>query len=153
MGQHNATVHAASGPRGIDHGSRVEVRTYRTSETTPCQKVDPNRTRNGADLWFSQFKDRVMAVRGCQECPFIGRCGFNAVARREEYGVWGGLSLPGDKSGLQHLEAAYDFLLAQFEARRHIELPGLPAPAMPSASIRRRSAGDDNEADGSADAA
>ncbi|ULN44859.1 WhiB family transcriptional regulator (plasmid) [Mycolicibacterium crocinum] len=123
-------------PVGPD--TTIEVRLFHTSETTPCQAVDPNRVRNGQELWFSQFKDRVLAVRACQDCPFVGRCGYNAVAAREEYGVWGGLSLPGDKSSPDLLEAAYRYLLAQFEQRRGVELPGLPAPAMPPTSVRRR---------------
>ena len=52
--------------------------------------------------------------------------------------MWGGLSLPGDKSTPEMLEAAYDYLLAQFERRRAVELPGLPAPAMPTSPVRRR---------------
>lgn len=130
----------ATGARGVDRHSQREVRTYSTEQVTPCRTVDPNRTRNGQELWFSQFKDRVIAVRACQDCPFIGRCGYNAVASREEFGVWGGLSLPGDKGNPEMLEAAYEYLLAQFERRREVELPNLPAPAMPSPSVRRRRA-------------
>ncbi|EHB46432.1 WhiB family transcriptional regulator [Mycolicibacterium vinylchloridicum] len=143
MSSQTATDHTASGARSVDRGSRMPVRLYHTSEPTPCQTVDPNRTRNGQELWFSQFKDRVLAVRDCQGCPFIGRCGYNAVAAREEYGVWGGVSLPGDKSDPELLGAAYEYLLAQFERRRSVELPGLPAPAMPSSAVRRRRASAD----------
>src|SRR4051794_18601 len=133
----------ASGARGVDRHSQIEVRTYNTEQVTPCRTVDPNRARNGQELWFSQFKDRIVAVRACQDCPFIGRCGYNAVAGREEFGVWGGLSLPGDKGNPELLESAYQYLLAQFERRRSIELPDLPAPAMPSSSVRRRRASAD----------
>ena len=143
MKTHTDAGQTASGARGVDRDSKIEARLYNTSEPTPCRDVDPNRARNGQELWFSQFKDRVFAVRACQQCPFIGRCGYNAVVGREEYGVWGGLSLPGDKSNPEQLEAAYDYLLAQFERRRAIELPGLPAPAMPSSSVRRRRLGSD----------
>jgi len=138
MSTRTDTDQNASSARGIDRGSQGEIRLYNTEETTPCRDVDPTRARNGQELWFSQFKDRVFAVRACQQCPFIGRCGYNAVATREEYGVWGGISLPGDKSTPEMLEAAYDYLLAQFERRRAIELPGLPAPAMPTSPVRRR---------------
>ena len=131
-------------PVGPD--TTIEVRLFRTGETTPCQTVDPRRVRNGEELWFSQFKDRVLAVRACQDCPFVGRCGYNAVAAREEYGVWGGISLPGDKSSPDLLEAAYRYLLAQFEQRRAVELPGLPAPAMPPTSVRRRRRRSDHRA-------
>lgn len=140
MSNQTASEQASSGARSVDRGIHVGVRLYHTSEPTPCQRVDPNRTRNGQELWFSQFKDRISAVRACQDCHFIGRCGYNAVAAREEYGVWGGISLPGDKSDIELLGAAHDYLLAQFERRRHIELPGLPAPAMPSSAVRRRRA-------------
>jgi WhiB family redox-sensing transcriptional regulator len=138
MSNQTAIGQTSSRARSVGRGSRIEVRLYRTSEPTPCQAVDPRRTRNGQELWFSQFKDRIFAIRACQGCPFIGRCGYNAVAAREEYGVWGGLSLPGDKSDPELLGAAYDYLLAQFERRRSVELPGLPAPAMPSSAVRRR---------------
>ncbi|SBS79642.1 Transcription factor WhiB [uncultured Mycobacterium sp.] len=123
---------------GVGPGETVEVRLFHTVEPTPCRIVDSRRSRNGEELWFSQFKDRILAVRACQDCPFIGRCGFNAVAAREEYGVWGGLSLPGDKSSPELLEAAYRYLLTQFERRRSVELPNLPTPALPSPSVRRR---------------
>jgi WhiB family redox-sensing transcriptional regulator len=132
------TGQTASSARGIDRDTPIEARLYNTEEPTPCRDVDPSRARNGQELWFSQFKDRVLAVRACQQCPFIGRCGYNAVVTREEYGVWGGLSLPGHKANPEKLEAAYDYLLAQFERRRAIELPGLPAPAMPASAVRRR---------------
>jgi WhiB family transcriptional regulator, redox-sensing transcriptional regulator len=143
MNAQTATDQTSSGARAVDRDSHIEVRLYHTSEPTPCQTVDPNRARNGQDLWFSQFKDRIFAVRACQDCPFIGRCGYNAVAAREEYGVWGGLSLPGDKSNPELLKAAYQYLLAQFGRRRSIELPDLPAPAMPSSAVRRRRASAD----------
>lgn len=138
MSNQTATGYDASGARGVDRGSHIEVRLYHTSEPTPCQTVDPNRARNGQELWFSQFKDRVFAVRACQDCPFIGRCGYNAVAAQEEYGVWGGLSMPGDKGNPELLEAAYEYLLAQFERRRSVELPNLPAPPMPATAVRVR---------------
>lgn len=72
----------------------------------------------------------------CLDCPFLGRCGYNAVVSRATHGVWGGHVLPGDKPG--ELEPIYASLLAQFEARRAIELGNTPAPKMPSASPRRR---------------
>lgn len=138
MSNQTAIEQASSGARSVRRGSPVEVRLFHTNEPTPCQSVDARRTRNGQELWFSQFKDRVFAIRACQGCPFIGRCGYNAVAAREEYGVWGGLSLPGDKADPELLSAAYDYLLAQFERRRSVELPGLPAPVMPASAARRR---------------
>ena len=85
----------------------------------------------------SATKARTICLR---QCPLAAQrmCAAQAVDAREEYGVWGGLSLPGDKSTPEMLEAAYDYLLAQFERRRAIELPGLPAPAMPTSPVRRR---------------
>ncbi|SBS78784.1 Transcription factor WhiB (fragment) [uncultured Mycobacterium sp.] len=46
--------------------------------------------------------------------------------------------MPGDKSSPELLEAAYRYLLTQFERRRSVELPNLPTPALPSPSVRRR---------------
>ncbi|CDO11487.1 transcription factor WhiB [Mycolicibacterium cosmeticum] len=111
------------------------VRLYRTDQPTPCT----DSSRDG-DRWFSPFKDRIHAVRACQACPFIGRCGYNAVAAREEYGVWGGLSLPGDRSTPELLEHAYRHLLAQFERRHITELGESALPAMPDPYARRRQA-------------
>jgi WhiB family redox-sensing transcriptional regulator len=125
-------------PRVSDFEQAIEVRLYKTEAVTPCQTIDPRRARNGQDLWFSPFKDKIHAVRACQPCPFIGRCGYNAVAGRETHGVWGGIALPGIHSRVEDLESAYELLLAQFERRRSIELPNLPAPPSPSTSVRRR---------------
>src|SRR5438105_4669178 len=68
----------------------VEGPLFETEEQTPC------RVSTG-DLWFSPFRDRERAARQCQQCPFLGRCGYNAVASRATHGVWGGEILPGDK--------------------------------------------------------
>ncbi|MDT5044822.1 MAG: hypothetical protein QOG75_675, partial [Mycobacterium sp.] len=54
-----------------------------------------------------------------------------------QYGVWGGISLPGSDSTPDNLEDAYTFLLAQFERRRPTELGELSVP-MPSTAARRR---------------
>lgn len=122
-------------PLRIRPGARQPqpVRLYRTDQPTPCSLRD-------GDLWFSPFKDRIHAVRACQTCPFIGRCGYNAVVAREEYGVWGGLSLPGDRSTPELLEQAYRHLLAQFERRRITELGESAIPEMPDPYARRRQA-------------
>jgi WhiB family redox-sensing transcriptional regulator len=126
-----------------DFEQEIEVRIFHTDAATPCRTNDPRRSRNGLDLWFSPFKDKVFAVRACQRCPFLGRCGYNAVAGRESHGVWGGVALPGGKGKIDDLEAAYEYLLRQFERRRPVELPGLTAPLpMPSTEVRRRSTGD-----------
>jgi WhiB family redox-sensing transcriptional regulator len=106
-------------------------RLYRTDEPTPCSDSATRR-----DLWFSQFKDRIHAVRACQACPFIGRCGYNAVTVRATHGVWGGITLPGDYP--ERLEPLYLQLLQQFEQRRTAELGGLTVPVRPSVGARRR---------------
>ena len=119
----------------MDTLSGRDGRLFHTSEPTPCS----GSPRNG-DLWFSPFKDRIHAVRACQACPFLGRCGYNAVAAHEEYGVWGGLSLPGDRATPELLEKAYRYLLAQFEHRRVAELGDLAVPVRPVPNARRRRA-------------
>jgi WhiB family redox-sensing transcriptional regulator len=126
-----------------DFEQEIEVRIFHTDAATPCRTVDPRRARNGLDLWFSPFKDKVFAVRACQSCPFLGRCGYNAVAGRETHGVWGGIALPGGKGKLEDLQASYERLLRQFERRRPVELPGFTgAVPMPSTEVRRRNTGD-----------
>ena len=110
-------------------------RVYRTDLLTPCAEG-----LSRGDLWFSPFRDRVHAIRACHTCPFRGRCGYNAVAVRATYGVWGGVALPGDYP--DRLEAVYRQLLEQFERRRPVELPNLPAPPMPDANQRRRDRSD-----------
>lgn len=117
----------------MDTLSGRDGRLFHTSEPTPCS----GSPRNG-DLWFSPFKDRIHAVRACQACPFIGRCGYNAVAVRATHGVWGGITLPGDYP--EQLEPLYRQLLQQFEHRRTVELGGLAIPARPDPNARRRRA-------------
>lgn len=116
-----------------DQSSRPGGRLFQTSEPTPCSSSAAN-----GDLWFSPFKDRIHAVRACQACPFIGRCGYNAVAARATHGVWGGITLPGDYP--ERLAPIYRQLLRQFEQRRSAELGDLAVPVKPSADPRRRAA-------------
>ena len=125
---------ARLGPSDFQHLLTVGGRLYETEAVTPCRAdTDP---AAGRDLWFSPFRDREQAARRCLDCPFLGRCGYNAVVSRATHGVWGGEVLPGDKPG--ELEPIYARLLAQFEARRSIELGHAPAPKMPNTSPRRR---------------
>lgn len=121
----------------LDRIMAINGRPYETDAVTPCRR---NPVTPGNDLWFSPFRDKVRAIRACQDCPFIGRCGYNAVVNRAQYGIWGGISLPGSDSTPETLSTAYTYLLAQFERRRPIELEGLPAPAMPTTVTRRRRA-------------
>jgi WhiB family redox-sensing transcriptional regulator len=119
----------------LDRIMAIGGRPFETEAITPCRKTPPSPDN---DLWFSPFRDKVRAVRACKGCPFIGRCGYNAVVNRAQYGVWGGIALPGSDSTPDNLEDAYTYLLAQFERRRAVELGDLAAPAMPSTAARRR---------------
>ena len=127
-GTHNARLGAGELQRLL----QVDGRLFETTATTPC------RINYGAghDLWFSRFRDRERAAKQCMDCPFLGRCGYNAVASRATHGVWGGQVLPGDFPGL--LEPIYEQLLEQFENRRATELGDAPAPALPGVDARRR---------------
>lgn len=106
-------------------------RLFTTEAKLPCHFIAPD-----DDLWFSPFRDRERAARQCKSCPFLGRCGYNAVASRATHGVWGGEVLPGDKPA--ELEPIYARLLAQYERRRGAELGGAPTPPLPVQSPRRR---------------
>ena len=103
----------------LDRIMAIDGRPYETDAITPCRETQPGPDN---DLWFSPFRDKIRAIRACKECPFIGRCGYNAVVNRAQYGVWGGISLPGSDSTPDNLEDAYTFLLAQFERRLPVEL-------------------------------
>jgi WhiB family redox-sensing transcriptional regulator len=113
--------------------SADQARLFETEAATPC-RVGSDADK---DLWFSPFRDRERAARRCLDCPFLGRCGYNAVATRATHGVWGGEVFPGDFA--EDLEPIYTRLLEQFERRRDIELGDTPAPALPDiTAIRRR---------------
>ena len=118
------------GPSDLHALFSVNGRLFETDEDTPC------RVSTAGDLWFSPFRDRERAARQCLQCPFLGRCGYNAVASRATHGVWGGEILPGDKPA--ELEPIYARLLAQFEERRLAELGDAPAPPVPDHTVRRR---------------
>lgn len=120
---------------GLDRIMAIKGRPFETEAITPCRQSAPG---PNDDLWFSPFRDKIRAIRACKECPFIGRCGYNAVVNRAQYGVWGGISLPGSDATPDNLQDAYTHLLAQFERRRPIELRELAAPALPSTAARRR---------------
>jgi WhiB family transcriptional regulator, redox-sensing transcriptional regulator len=121
------TSHARLGAADLPFA--LEGRLFHTEAAVPCRVLD-------SELWFSPFRDRERAAKHCMGCPFLGRCGYNAVVSRATHGVWGGQVLPGDFPGL--LDPIYQRLLAQFEARRDVELGDLPAPALPGAERRRR---------------
>lgn len=51
-----------------------------------CREVDP-------DAWYPEKGDPVgPAKRVCQQCPVRMQCLEYALANREAWGVWGGLS-------------------------------------------------------------
>jgi WhiB family redox-sensing transcriptional regulator len=103
---------------------RADVRLFQTSHQLPCQQ-DP-------DLFFDSRRMRKAAKR-CTDCPFRGRCGYNAVAMGATHGIWGGVILPGDYP--QQLRPVYARLIAQFEERRRIEVGDLPVAALPDGDV------------------
>lgn len=131
----NTTTSIANPRLGAGELQRLlhtDGRLFETDAATPCRVS----FKSGEDQWFSPFRNRERAAKQCLDCPFLGRCGFNAVATRATHGVWGGQVLPGDFPSL--LEPIYDRLLAQFEQRRSVELGDAPAPALPAVDARRR---------------
>lgn len=62
------------------------------NETAPCSE-DP-------ELWWSTAPDAVVeAVQACVWCPVRSQCLVYALASRESYGVWGGLT-PAERNEL-----------------------------------------------------
>lgn len=99
---------------------RADVRLFNTSQDLACQE-DP-------ELFFDARR-RHSAVKQCAECPFRGRCGYNAVATGATHGVWGGVILPGNYP--QELKPVYAFLTAQFQRRRRVEIGDVHAAPLP----------------------
>jgi hypothetical protein len=57
----------------------------------PCRE-------GNAELWFStSFQERMQACELCKGCPVRVLCLRAALARGEEWGVWGSLDLQGGK--------------------------------------------------------
>jgi WhiB family redox-sensing transcriptional regulator len=51
-----------------------------------CQQVDP-------DLWFPEAGGRPAAATAfCSKCPVMPECRADSLDRREQFGIWGGLS-------------------------------------------------------------
>src|SRR5262249_12914872 len=69
---------ARLGPSDLAHLLTVGGRLFLTEASTPCKEGDGDRK----DLWFSPHRDREQAARRCLACPFLGRCGYNAVISR-----------------------------------------------------------------------
>ena len=99
---------------------RADVRLFNTSQDLACQE-DP-------ELFFNARR-RHRAIKRCAECPFRGRCGYNAVATGATHGVWGGVILPGHYP--QELKPLYAFLAAQFEQRRQAEIGDVQVAPLP----------------------
>jgi len=76
------------------------------------------------------------ARRMCATCPFMGRCGYNAVATGATHGVWGGMVLPGQFP--IRLAPIYAALLEQFEQRRISEVGDVPVAAPPPPFVKGR---------------
>src|ERR1700694_6065800 len=119
----------------------IDNRLFHTDEKLPCLMGAPDSQADAErDLWFSPFRDRERAARQCLDCPFLGRCGYNAVISRATHGVWAGEVFPGDRA--PELEPIYERLLVQFERRRPLELGDAPPPPLPDirSLFRRRAA-------------
>ncbi|OSC21585.1 hypothetical protein B8W69_28330 [Mycobacterium vulneris] len=103
----------------------ADVRLFHTNQDLAC--------RHDPELFFDARR-RHRAIKRCAECPFLGRCGYNAVATGATHGVWGGVILPGDYP--QDLKPVYAFLAAQFEQRRHAEIGDIPVAPLPQPTSR-----------------
>jgi WhiB family transcriptional regulator, redox-sensing transcriptional regulator len=99
---------------------RAEVRLFHTNQDLACQE-DP-------ELFFDPATKRS-AINQCADCPFRGRCGYNAVAMGATFGIWGGVNLPGDVPS--RLKPVYARLARQFEERRRTELGDAPVAPLP----------------------
>lgn len=43
------------------------------------------------ELFFSGFPDDILEAKlVCRECPVVAACKVAAIARNEEFGIWGG---------------------------------------------------------------
>ena len=114
------------------HLRTPKVSLFFPEEPTPCQDA-----KRGSD-WFGEKRgERERAMKACGECPFRGRCAYNAVGAGATHGVWGGIELPGDRPML--LQTAYARLLSRFEERRAIEVgSAYVAPLTDDGHYRRR---------------
>ncbi len=92
------------------------------------------------DAWFHDGRYsrtiREAAIEVCADCPFRGRCAFNAVASGATHGVWAGIELPGDRP--KKLAAYYALLLAKFEERRAEEIGEQPVTKLSADDHYRR---------------
>lgn len=105
---------------------RADVRLFQTSQALACRE-DP-------EMFFNP-RTKHRAIKRCNECPFRGRCGYNAVATGATHGIWGGVMLPGCFP--QELKPIYAMLAAQFEERRHAELGGVRVAPLPDLVVEQ----------------
>jgi WhiB family redox-sensing transcriptional regulator len=103
---------------------RADVRLFHTSHDLACFE-DP-------DLFFDPRQKR-RAIAQCADCPFRGRCSYNAVATGATHGIWGGVILPGDYPQL--LKPIYARLAEQFEQRRLAELGDVAVAPLPDRDL------------------
>lgn len=108
---------------------RADVRLFKTDEPLACVD-DP-------ELFFNPRLKR-RAIAQCAECPFRGRCGYNAVATGATHGIWGGVILPGDYP--RQLAPVYARLRKQFDERRRQELGEAPVPPLPDIDVTHQPA-------------
>jgi WhiB family redox-sensing transcriptional regulator len=114
------------GPRPSDSSRlRAEVRLFNTEQDLACRE-DP-------ELFFNPNR-KSRAVARCAECPFRGRCSYNAVASGATHGIWGGVSLPGHYPA--QLALVYARLAEQFEARRQGEIGDVAVAPLPDSHER-----------------
>lgn len=106
--------------------TRRDVRVFATTYEVACRQ-DP-------ELFFEPRKRR-RAINLCAQCPFRGRCGYNAVVTGATHGIWGGIMLPGHFPDA--LKPLYAALAKQFEQRRLIEVGDIPVapPSPPSDNL------------------
>ena len=116
----DARVGTAHARESVSFRMRAEGRLFHTKRQLPCHD-DP-------DLFFNARKRR-QAISKCGDCPFRGRCGYNAVTMGATHGIWGGVILPGDYP--RQLKPVYARLADQFEQRRRVELGDIPVAPLP----------------------
>ena len=121
------TTPSARTPRPSDSSRlRAEVRLFHTEQDLACRE-DP-------ELFFNPNR-KSRAVARCAECPFRGRCSYNAVASGATHGIWGGMSLPGHYP--TQLAPVYARLAEQFEARRRGEIGDVAVAPLPELLVEQ----------------
>ena len=112
---------------------------FRPAQPPPCSESELWVAEG--DAWFHDGRYartiREAAIEVCADCPFRGRCAYNAVASGATHGVWAGIELPGDRP--KRLAAYYALLLAKFEERRAEEIGEQPVTELRPDEHYRRS--------------